>query len=57
MEYLKAKYPCPTVNVTEKGKFKKDYYYLDTLNTFFKKSYCMKWGSIGFIQKSPTANK
>lgn len=35
MEYLNAKLPCPTVNVTEKGKFKKQYFYLDTLGIFF----------------------
>lgn len=57
MEYLKAKYPCPTVNVTEKGKYKKEYFYLDTLNKYFQRPYCMKWGSVGFVQKSPSTSK
>ena len=58
MEYLKAKLPCPTVNVTEKGKFKKEYYYLDTLGKFFSKTpFTMKSGSATFIHKYPAANK
>jgi len=28
---MKAKYPCPTINVTEPGKYTRKYYYLDTL--------------------------
>jgi hypothetical protein len=28
---MKARHPCPTINVTEPGKFTRGYYYLDTL--------------------------
>lgn len=57
MEYLKSKFPCPTVNVTEKGKYKKEYFYLDTMRNFFQRSHSMKWGSVSFITKSPTTSK
>jgi hypothetical protein len=30
-EFLKCKGPCPEICITEKGNFKKDIFYLDTL--------------------------
>ena len=30
--FMKSKDPCPTINVTEPGKFKRTFYYLDTLS-------------------------
>jgi hypothetical protein len=57
MEYLNSKSPCPTVNVTEKGKFKKTYYYLDNIKDFLKQSHNIRSNCLGFQHKSPTTNK
>ena len=53
-----SKYPCPTINVTEAGKFKKEFFYLDTLNKFLPKDVPNnKWGSAMFSDKYPSTNK
>ena len=57
MEFLSAKYPCPTINVTDKVKYKKDYIYLDTLSTFVKRDFNMRWGSVCFSHKYPSIHK
>jgi hypothetical protein len=46
---MKAKLPCPTINVTEPGKYKRDYYYLDTLNQFLQEGAVHnRWGAVIF---------
>ena len=58
MEFLKSRYPCPTINVTEKVGYKKDFFYLDTLYKFMGKSEVnMKWGSVCFSHKYPSMHK
>ena len=55
---MSSKRPCPTINVTEPGKFTRKYYYLDTLQTFlpeYVKS-SMKWGGCIFDEKYPHTN-
>ena len=57
MEFLKSKYPCPTVNVTEKVSFKKDYFYLNSLHDFIRRDFNMRWGSVCFSHKYPSMHK
>jgi hypothetical protein len=33
---MKAKHPCPAINVTEPGKYKRTYFYLDTMHKFLR---------------------
>lgn len=55
---MKSKSPCPTINVTEPGKYKRKYYYLDTINSFLPEgSLNVKWGSIIFSDKHPNTHK
>lgn len=55
---MRAKWPCPTINVTEPGKYKRKYYYLDTISRFLPEGTLnVKWGSIIFSDKYPSTNK
>ncbi len=55
---MKSKFPCPTINVTEPGKYKRKYYYLDTINRFLPEgSLNIKWGSVIFSDKYPSTHK
>lgn len=58
MSFLNSKYPCPTINVTEPGKFTRNYYYLDTIQEFLPKGInSNRWGSVIFSEKYPNTNK
>lgn len=57
MEFLKSKHPCPAINVTEPGKYSKEYFYLDNLTKFVSEPISMKWGTICFSHKYPCANR
>ena len=54
---MNSKRPCPVVDITEKGKFKKDILYLDTLKNFVSTDISTKWGSIIFTEKYPNTHK
>ena len=55
---MKSKFPCPTINVTEPGKYKRKYYYLDTISRFLPEgSLNIKWGSVIFSDKYPNTHK
>jgi hypothetical protein len=55
---MKAKHPCPAINVTEPGRYKRNYFYLDTLHKFLREGTVhAKWGSIIFSDKYPSSHK
>ena len=56
--FMKSKHPCPTINVTEPGKFTRTFYYLDTLDKFLQKDVMSnRWGSIIFSDKYPNTHR
>lgn len=55
---MKARFPCPVINVTEPGKYTRDFFYLDTVNTFLQGGTLnLKWGSVVFSEKYPSTYK
>jgi hypothetical protein len=56
-EFMNSAKPCPSIEITEKGKFKKDIYYLDSLSDFTKRPIEIRWGSMMFNEKVPVVIK
>jgi HrpA-like RNA helicase len=56
LEFMKSLQPCPAINVTEPGKFRRDYFYLDTLQEFMP-TLDLRWGSVVFSEKYPSTHK
>ena len=54
---MNARDPCPTINVTEPGKYRRKYYYLDSLGEFLKDDVTKRWGSVIFSDKYPGMHK
>jgi hypothetical protein len=55
---MKSKHPCPTINVTEPGKFTRSFYYLNTLDKFLPKNVInSRWGSVIFSEKYPNTHR
>lgn len=57
MEFMRAQYPCPAINITEAGNFTREYFYLDTINQFLTRKACLRWGNVIFSEKYPASNK
>jgi hypothetical protein len=58
LDFMRAKRPCPAINVTEAGRYKRSYFYLDTVQKFLREgSLHSRWGSIIFSDKYPSVNK
>jgi HrpA-like RNA helicase len=57
-EFMRAKHPCPAINVTEPGRYKRSYYYLDSMQKFLREGTAnSRWGGVIFSDKYPCAHK
>lgn len=58
LDFMKSNRPCPAINVTEAGKFKRDFFYLDSLDKFLVPgTYNLKWGTVIFSEKYPNTHR
>lgn len=56
-EFMSCKGPCPEICITEKGTFKKDVFYLDTLSNFTKREMHIPWGQLPIASGTVTLGR